>query len=217
MSSGTGKSSRPLIGSGRDTHSSEQEPRKWEDFIALGARRQQWIDDPCTPCTIQSSQLTMQSLHDRGWYISKRAPEAVYWLDFAELQALGLPCDLVNPIMNFNVHRYAGETWGVEGADWEGFTGPGIIVISNITRTPNSPSPPMSEVTKAIYERTFDIDSLRYVIMKNVMNEQTVRLIKDLLYTPERSVPWPGKSGQRDTWEGNTPPYQALLGTRLAS
>ncbi|KAJ5390246.1 uncharacterized protein N7496_001314 [Penicillium cataractarum] len=73
----------------------------------------------------------------------------------------------------------------------------------------------MSEVTKAVYERTFDISGLRYVIIKNVMNEQTGKLIKDLLYTSERSIPWPGKYGQRDSWEWNTPEYQALLGTRL--
>jgi hypothetical protein len=157
----------------------------------------------------------MQDLHDQGWYISKRAPEAVHWLDFDELQALGLPCDLINLTRNFDVHRYACETWGVNGADWDGFTGPGVIIISNIARAQHSLSPPMSEVTKAVYERTFDINGLRYVIIKNIMNEQTVRLIKDLLYTAEKCVPWPGEYGQRDTWEWNTPEYQALLGTCL--
>lgn len=182
---------------------------------ALGARQQQWIDDPSTPCKIQRSQLTMQNLHDQGWYVSKRAPEAVHWLDFDELQALGLPCDPTNLTRNFDVHRYACETWGMNGADWDGFTGPGVIIISNIARAPGSLSPPMSEVTKAVYERTFDINSLRYVIIKNIMNEQTFRLIKDLLYTSERSISWLGEYGQRDTWEWNTPEYQALLGTRL--
>jgi hypothetical protein len=110
----------------------------------------------------------MQDLHDRGWYISKRAPEAVHWLDFDELQALSLPCDPINLTRNFDVHRYAGETWGANGADWDGFTGPGVIVISNIARAPNSPSPPMSEVTKAVYERTFDINGLRYVITRTL-------------------------------------------------
>jgi hypothetical protein len=103
----------------------------------------------------------------------------------------------------------------MNGVDWDGFTGPGVIIISNIARVPNSVSPPMSEVTKAVYERIFDINGLRYVIIENVMNEQTTTLIKDLLYTSERGVPWPGEYGQRDTWEWNTPEYQALLGTRL--
>lgn len=161
MSSLNGKSSHPPIGHGRDTHSSEQEPKIWEDFIVLGARRQLWIDNPRTPCKIQRSHLTMQNLHDQGWYIRKRASEAVHWLDFGELQALGLTCDAVNLTRNFDLYRYAGETWGVKGADWDGFTGPGVIMISNIMRTPQSPSPPMSEITKAVYERTFDTNSLR--------------------------------------------------------
>jgi hypothetical protein len=157
----------------------------------------------------------MQDLHDQGWYISKRASEAVNWLDFHELKPLGLPCDPANLTRNFDVYRYASETWGVKGADWDGFTGPGVIIISNIRREPDSLSPPMSEVTKAVYERAFDINDLRYVFIKNVMNEQTVRLIKDLLYSSERHAPWPGKYGQRDVWEWNNPEYQALLGTRL--
>ncbi|KAJ5891782.1 uncharacterized protein N7473_008010 [Penicillium subrubescens] len=141
--------------------------------------------------------------------------EAVNWLDFDELQALGLPCDPINLTRNFDVHRYASETWGVNGADWVGFTGPGVMIMHNIARAPHSLSPPMSEVTKAVSERTFDINGLRYVIIKNIMNEQTSRLIKDLLYTSERGVPWPGEHGQRDTWEWNTSEYKALLGTRF--
>ena len=74
----------------------------------------------------------------------------------------------------------------------------------------------MPEVMKAVYDRPFDINGLRYVFTKNIMNEQTVRLIKDLLYSSERHVPWPGKYGQRDVWEWNSPEYQALLGTHLA-
>ena len=37
----------------------------------------------------------------------------------------------------------------MKGADWDGFTGPGFIIIANIRREPDLLSPPMSEVTKA--------------------------------------------------------------------
>lgn len=62
----------------------------------------------------------------------------------------------------------------------------------------------MSEVTHAVYERTFDTNGLRDAIIKNIMHEQTVRFIKDLFYTSERGVPCE-EYAQRDTWEWNTP------------
>lgn len=103
-----------------------------------------------------------------------------------------------------------------QGARWCGYTGPGVISLLDVKRRHESSAPPISDLTKFVYEQTFNIDGLKYVFVQNIINRQTQAFINDILYTYERlGYTWGEHPGDQRIWERNSPVYQALLGTRI--
>lgn len=190
-------------------------PTTFEEFQAAGALRQTWIENPSVPCPIAQSELTVQHLLDLGWSIQNREPY-LDWFDVNEIRGLDVPQDPEDPTGRLEDFDYRFEEWSGQGAKWIGWTGPGLLVVSDIKRTLDSTSPSIAEVTKIVYERAFEIDGLKYVFFQNVVNRQTQAFIKRLLYTTEcLGYTWFDRPGDHRVWERNSPEYQALLGTRI--
>lgn len=61
-------------------------------------------------------------------------------------------------------YRY--EEWSGQGTRWIGWTGPGLLVISDMERGLDSTSPSIAEVTKIVYGRAFDIDGLKHLFFQ---------------------------------------------------
>ncbi|KAJ5390764.1 uncharacterized protein N7496_001832 [Penicillium cataractarum] len=193
----------------------EPVPTAFEEFQAAGSVRQTWIENPSVPCPITRSELTVQHLLDLGWSIQDREPY-LDWFEVNEIRGLDVPQDPEDPTGRLEDFDYRFEEWSGQGAKWIGWTGPRLLVVSDIERTLDSTSPPIAEVTKIVYERAFDIDGLKYVFFQNVVNKQTQAFIKRLLYTTERlGYTWYDRPGDHRVWERNSPEYQALLGTRI--
>jgi hypothetical protein len=95
---------------------------------------------------------------------------------------------------------------------WIGYTGPGVIFLDNIAREKNANPLQIPEVSQALYEREFSIDTLNHVFITQVINDETLDLLEglydDLVNPVDTSFPMM-------IWPYGTPPFDALLGTAL--
>jgi hypothetical protein len=172
------------------------------------------MEDPSVPCPITLSNLTSQDLVNQGWRFQYRQPPLGLELD--DIQGLDLPYDPSDPTGGLEDLNYAYDEMMGQGARWCGYTGPGVIFLLDVERTPDSNAPPISDLTKFVYEQTFNIDGLKYVFVQNIINRQTQAFIYNILYTNERlGYTWGDHPGDQRIWERNSPVYQALLGTRI--
>lgn len=201
----------------RNTNPGDRTPSTFEEFQAAGSLRQKWVEDPSVPCPILHSNLTAQDLLNQGWSIQDRQPWLSYF-DIEEIRGLDVPQDHSDPTGRLEDFNYRFEEMYAQFGDakWIGYTGPGVLVMSDIERAPDSATPPIAEVAKVVYERTFDINSLKYVFFQNIVNRQTQAFIHQILYTNERlGYTWSDRPGDHRVWDRNSPEYQALLGTRI--
>jgi hypothetical protein len=96
---------------------------------------------------------------------------------------------------------------------WEGATGPDSIFINTIMRPLDCKEPWSSNITRAVYERDFDMEKLRYVHFQNVDESRAEELIITQIYSSDNGLSWPD-SNLRE-WKIGTAEYEALLGTHL--
>lgn len=201
----------------RNTNPGEGLPTTFEQFQAAGTLRQAWVEDPSVPCPIAQSTVTAQDLLNQSWSIQDRHAWMGY-LNVEPLRGLDLPQDPNDSdgrLADFN-YRYEEMSSQFGDARLMGYTGPGMLCLGDIERRPDSTAPPIAELAKVMYEKTFDINSLKYVFFQNVVNRQTLSFIQRILYTQERlGYTWFTSSQEQDIWERGSPEYQALLGTRI--
>ncbi|CAI7564442.1 unnamed protein product [Penicillium bialowiezense] len=96
---------------------------------------------------------------------------------------------------------------------WQGQTGPGVIVIEEIKRKTGLFS---SQISQILYEEHFPMNTLKYVYMVDVQNEDTLQFVKTQLYQRSNGVlDQEGEITERYEWEYGTPEFDALLGTTL--
>jgi hypothetical protein len=93
---------------------------------------------------------------------------------------------------------------------WRGFVGPQVLIVEDMHRRTGEVHH-MSEVCLAFYGTDHLIETLRHVIVSNVVNQDTVDFLSGELHGDhlEFSDEW------WRTWEYETPDYDALLGTRI--
>ncbi|CAI7661860.1 unnamed protein product [Penicillium pancosmium] len=67
----------------------------------------------------------------------------------------------------------------------------------------------------ALYTRNFEMDTLRYVFVQHVINEETAPFVKRALYTENTrpGLAWPKR--EPEIWDHNTPEYDGILGSRI--
>ncbi|KAK9853700.1 Beta-glucuronidase [Penicillium brevicompactum] len=96
---------------------------------------------------------------------------------------------------------------------WQGQTGPGVIVIEEIKR---KTGPFSSQISQVLYEEHFSMDTLKFVYMVDVKNEDTLQFVKTQLYTKSNGVlEQHGDITERYEWDYGTPEFDGLLGTTL--
>jgi hypothetical protein len=89
--------------------------------------------------------------------------------------------------------------------------GEGRIYAQDISR---EDGPYYSEIATALYKARAPIETLRHVYFDNVVNIDTIRFVRNRLYTAENGLNWPPDRSVM-VWEYGTAEYQGLLGTRL--
>lgn len=172
-----------------------------------GQTLQRWINDPSfsalQECKIQRSQLKLHHLQHLLYQgeppyhplqvqdFGVKRLEGWSKLSIIELDPHGLP-----PRERINV--------------WQGLTAPGILVIEEIKR---KHGPYMSEISQAVYENSFPLESLKQVFMLDVENVDTVQFVSQRLYTTLNGLEWPDETIRY--WEYGTPEFKGLLGTKI--
>ncbi|KAJ5152004.1 hypothetical protein N7492_010299 [Penicillium capsulatum] len=93
---------------------------------------------------------------------------------------------------------------------WEGLAAPGVLVIEEIKR---KAGPYISEISQAVYERSFSIDTLKRIYILDVRNTDTLNFVSETLYTARNGLEWPDEEIRY--WDKGTPEFNALLGTEI--
>ncbi|KAJ5525272.1 hypothetical protein N7494_011922 [Penicillium frequentans] len=113
--------------------------------------------------------------------------------------------------------RFTIERFDVYG-QWEGVSGPGVVIIESVVRTENSDLPYSSQLTKAVYQHEFELKTLKFVFMYNVVNEETLRFVREFIYNEETYKDLDHiQEAPRKSFEKDTPQYHQLLGTRMGT
>jgi hypothetical protein len=211
---GAAASSEPQPGAVRITsvedawYPTTEYPLPYGKLQAEGQLRRQWIDNPEAPgCPINPSTLTNQELVARNPYILPPMLEA-------------MDEDFADPWLVGNLGLTPGQVYWrlqIRARDffWFGDTGPGVIVLKSIFRNRRSNTYQLSAITQALYTRNFEMDTLRYVFVQHVINEETAPFVKRALYTENTrpGLAWPKR--EPEIWDHNTPEYDGILGSRI--
>lgn len=174
-----------------------------------GQTLQSWMDDP------SSSTLPK----------SKVQRSKVKYKDLEHLVLLGETPYHPLQLEDFGINPLKKEEWNklsvVELAPhgpsprkeinvWEGLVTRGILVIEEIKRTHGFY---MSEISQAVYEKSYPIDTLEQIFILDVENKDTLGFVSECLYTPSNGLQWPDEETRY--WDYDTPEFKALLGTKI--
>ncbi|EPS29976.1 hypothetical protein PDE_04926 [Penicillium oxalicum 114-2] len=129
-----------------------------------GIRLLVWICDPAAECPIQATSLSWSHLQEDQWDISQQ----LEGLPTVYLGSNFLPDDLPGiHTSSATAHSYrwtaifkCPPTQPFNSCRWIGRTAEGVIFLEEISRPERHGYPFMSEITKAIYQRDFDLDGL---------------------------------------------------------
>ncbi|KAJ5174486.1 uncharacterized protein N7482_000363 [Penicillium canariense] len=195
----------------------EKDPlEKYSQLQEAGAVRLKWINDSKVHCPINLSRLAFRDLLDDGWQLSQRHKSLPDMYDDPRFLPPGVPgatsfpiqedsyqwTDIVKRHRDPNIPGYRQTV-----SRWVGRTAEGVIFIEFIKRGENTSCPFSSEVTKAVYEKDFRIETLNHVFVANVINKETLEFILDNF--------WPDCIDGIQSMEPNSPEYKAILGTRI--
>ncbi|CAI7616205.1 unnamed protein product [Penicillium glandicola] len=199
-------------------------PKKEEvnEYQATGAQFEEWManTNPAGPvCPVAQSTLTMIDLLEA---IKPNAPLFTVWESYfsappseisASLALTNLP---KNPAskdyrhLTLQRNRMLGKV-----STYEHYTVSGAIIAIAIFRRKYGPQ--WYDIALALYKRDAAIDTLRYVFMVSVENDETLPLVGKVLY-PNHNLPGYDSRDQSPTiytWNMNTSDFQKILGTQL--
>ncbi|KAJ5972304.1 uncharacterized protein N7479_002222 [Penicillium vulpinum] len=191
---------------------------KYSERQAAGQLLQQRIESPASDpspqkCPILPSSLTFKDL--------RKAKQLEIDMDLSPY----IPIQIEADFAGLEIMGPTGGAWEKVAIDetdaspdprysdihtWEGQVAPGVLIIEEIKRTKGFR---MSEVSQAIYEEFFPINTLQYVYLIDVCNTDTRSFVQDEIYTGSNGLAWPDDA-IRD-WMPGTPEFEALLGTAL--
>ncbi|KAF7714956.1 Uncharacterized protein PECH_007794 [Penicillium ucsense] len=178
---------------------------------ATGARLLGWILDPLLACPISISAYTWGHIQNTGWDMNEQPgePSPVYsGSNFLPVDLPGMQRSrtAANSYQSFAIFKYP-PSQPFNSCRWIGRIAKGVIFLEDISRPEKLGYPFMSEMTKAIYERHFELDTLRYVVISHVANSVTRGFIIGVLQHSNNQNP--------QVWEADTPEFKILLGTPL--
>ncbi|KAJ5660723.1 uncharacterized protein N7484_000095 [Penicillium longicatenatum] len=210
---------------------SSETAKLWDELESRGAQRQHWIENAPSKseekCPIKPSSFKVEDLDgfedtwgDAAYYPAESmsvteevmgipAPPRETWKRFERLKV----DPAATPVQDSRL-------WHLHC--WEGNLAPGIIFIENMFRRPGAGSeagPRSSQMAQAAYQSAFPIDTLKHVIVCDVIHKETKRFVKRQLYDDrlyeDTGIEWP--SDQLVAWEYDTPEYKVLLGTKIGA
>jgi hypothetical protein len=165
-------------------------------------------DEPS--CPISKTTLTISAIDPELWHV---VSNPVSLTDDWELLSdtfdlmVDIPASIREPVYRSqSVLRIKGEF-----TYWMGRTGPGVIFMDNIRRSQDPTSFYMSEFAKAVYESHFPLESLKYVFVTTIIQEETVSFIRDCIYPRDRV----GFPKEPQTWDSPSPEFCGILGTPI--
>ncbi|KAJ5998313.1 hypothetical protein N7451_006123 [Penicillium sp. IBT 35674x] len=167
-----------------------------------------WNDARAPDCKISRSKLTARDLESRGYAIRYTGKS----LDskYAEpLSQVDLPTE-----GEFYHHIDIEAPFATGKFKFEAYIGENLVILEDIVRGDH---PHISEISQALYQIRFSMDSLRYIMVSDIINTDTVGFAEPNLYgenvndDPYFYNEYPGVR----TWEYDTDEYQALLGTQI--
>ncbi|KAJ5797322.1 uncharacterized protein N7503_006618 [Penicillium pulvis] len=182
---------------------------KYGERQKAGAMLVNWISDArAQDCKVSRSKLTAQDLESRGYTIryTGKSLDSKY---VEPLSQVGLPTE------GESYHHMDIEAPFATGKfKFEAYIGESLVILEDIVRGNH---PFISEISQALYESKFAMDSLKYIMVSDIINTDTVEFVEPSLY--DESVNgdpyfYNEYTGMR-TWEYDTDEYQALLGTQI--
>lgn len=178
------------------------------ELLVRGQKIVRWLEDPNEPnCRIPQCSLTVDDMREH--------------CIFSEEQNELLPSEIYDRRNAFPQYRAGAEleSWytrfevNYPDVRWAGWTGPETLVMENIWRSDKGswcrePTPYVSEISVALYERDHDLDTLRHVFVTNVLNDSTLQLLFEL---ENELTEW----SAQQVWQFHTEPYHEIIGSRL--
>lgn len=176
-----------------------------------GIRLLGWINDPSVSCPITTSRSTFRGLISQKWDLLEQPGG----LPANYTQSTFLPPSVPGAVgsqLRQNSYRWtsikkAPPHQPLDVCWWSGRTAQGVVFLEDVNRPEGSQFPFISELTKAIYEKDFDIDTLRYVFVTDIANPVTRGFIIGVL--------WPENTENPRVIASHTPEFQVLLGTPI--
>lgn len=182
---------------------------KYGERQKAGAMLVNWICDArAHGCKVSRSKLTAQDLESRGYTIryTGKSLDAKY---VEPLSQVGLPTE-----NEFYHHIDIEAPFATGKFRFEAYIGENLVILEDIVRGDH---PHISEISQASYQNKFAMDSLKYIMVSDIINTDTVGFVEPSLYgenvngDPYFYNEYPGVR----TWEYDTDEYQALLGTQI--
>ncbi|KAJ5715653.1 uncharacterized protein N7483_012834 [Penicillium malachiteum] len=199
------------------------------NFAALqwrGTLRQRWLEGVPAgrKCPIEKSTLKLADLIKQGFL---NTDEGLIYYDTGDLDEtieehmmLPKPSEWARTyrvLLDPNV-KNAQDEKDLQLQLWEGHIAPGILYIDTMYRRPGTgpeAGPPSSQIAQAAYEAKYPIDTLKHIILCDVVHKPTKKFIKHQLYTEKNGLSWPDE--KLVEWKYNTPEYKAIIGTKIGN
>lgn len=179
--------------------------------VARGEEIQQWISDPTNPgCDINRISLTWRDLHSCPEWILHNQPILLPEMYMDWMGEIGFPEERDLHHHSESVYRQVSLKNFTTGTTWIGRTGPGVIFLELLHGSRDSGDPFMSELTKAAYQRDFDLDTLRYVYVMDIGNKDTKAYIEEEIDGPEVNI-----GDQGVTYPSEAMVFKEMLGTQV--
>jgi hypothetical protein len=176
-----------------------------------GMRLLQWINIPSAPCPISLSRCNFPGLLNNRWELLEQPADLPSNYTESTFLPPGLPGKKGSPPKK-TPYRWASMVKSPPNQPymvswWTGRTAESVVFLEDLNRPKGSQCPFISEITKAVYEKDFNIETLRYVFVADVANAETRGFIIGVL--------WPSTSEYPRVMESNTTEFQVLLGTPI--
>lgn len=180
-------------------------------YVARGEEIQQWMSDPTNPgCDVNRISLTWRDLHSSPEWILHNQPMLLPELHMNWMREIGFPEDNDLHLHSESVYRQVSLKNFTTGTTWIGRTGPGVILLELLQRNRDSGDPFISELTKAAYQRDFDLDALRYICVLDIENNDTSEYIEEHMYRPGPII-----RDQGVVYSSEATAFKGMLGTQV--
>lgn len=169
------------------------------------------MSDPTHPgCDIDRIDLTWRDLHRSPEWILHDQTILLPKIHMDWMREIGFPEERDLHDHSESVYRQVSLKNFTTGTIWMGRTGPGVIFLELLHRSRDSGDHFISELTQVAYQHDFDLDTLRYVYVKDIGNKDTKAYIEEEIDEPEIEI-----GDQGVTYSSEEMVFKGMLGTKV--